>query len=288
MIVTSSSVRPETDLVDASFDSSKAFNSFLYMEVDPHRFKYTVFDMKKSRYHLLKVFSLSPEESIPANLVPVYETQPLLKTDYRGVRVIFNNDKSVIVPKSLFDENEAEAYFSMQHELGEHEMLLIDHLRNSETVNIYAADKPTYDFMKTKHGGFKYFHSSSLFIETLYIKFRKVQEDGICVNVTDDFIQVCCIQSKKIRFFNSFPYKTPEEVLYHILNVSEQLGFNLKEFQLMFMGNVEKGTELYELVQKYISNILFSKRQKNVQFSTTLNAILEHEHFALFNLNLCE
>src|SRR5688500_284838 len=131
MSLTSPSIQPHTDLVDAGFDMSKAFNCLLYLEVDPYWLKFTVYDMKKSRYHLLKTFPLSGSTDGPiTTLTHIYESEPLLRTDYRGIRVIFNNEKSVVVPKSLFDENELEAYFNIQHIQGPNEILLVDHLRN--------------------------------------------------------------------------------------------------------------------------------------------------------------
>jgi len=64
-----------------------------------------------------------------------------------------------------------------------------------------------------------------------------------------------CIEKEKLRYFNSFQYRTREDLAYYIIFVIEQLGLNPDTITLLLMGNIERESERFELLFRYIRNI---------------------------------
>ena len=61
---------------------------------------------------------------------------------------------------------------------------------------------------------------------------------------------------------------------------AEQLNLNPEDFQLTFLSDIEKESELYELVYKYVRNVNFFKPEYEIP---TEFEISEHSNFTLLN-----
>ena len=90
------------------------------------------------------------------------------------------------------------------------------------------------------------------------------------------------LKNKKLEFFNSFNFKTKEDFIYYVLFTSEQLQLNPEEFVLTFLGGVEKESELYDIVFKYVRNIEFLNLEndaiQHLDISKHSNIIVLNQH----------
>ena len=80
------------------------------------------------------------------------------------------------------------------------------------------------DLIKAKFINYKINHFSSTLIEGLLIKYKNQDlHNKVFVNVRSKFIDVLIIEGgPKLIFFNSFRYKTVEDLAYFLIYVLEQ------------------------------------------------------------------
>ena len=93
--------------------------------------------------------------------------------------------------------------------------------------------------------------------------------------------EIIIVQNQHLLLFNSFDYKTPEDLIYYLLFTAEQLNMNPESFPLEFLGAIAEEDAFYKIAYKYIRNVsLFdvSDLQKKNSFSKADNL----KHFTLF------
>ena len=62
-------------------------------------------------------------------------------------------------------------------------------------------------------------------------------------------------KNKKLLFFNSFDYKSKEDILYFLLFSLSELSLNPDNIHLVCCGLIDLDSELYGLLYTYIRNI---------------------------------
>jgi hypothetical protein len=77
------------------------------------------------------------------------------------------------------------------------------------------------------------------------------------VNVHTSTFDILVLKGEKLILANSFSFHTKEDFIYYILFTAEQLGLDTDTFQLSFLGNIEKASEIYKIAYQYIRNINF-------------------------------
>lgn len=100
------------------------------------------------------------------------------------------------------------------------------------------------------------------------------------VHVNETHFEIVVLQNQKLEFYNSFDYKTPEDLIYYILFTAEQLSLNPENFKLEFLGNIDEESPLFEITFKYVRNVSLM----NMNF--TFNSFTEkenREHFILLH-----
>ncbi len=92
----------------------------------------------------------------------------------------------------------------------------------------------------------------------------------------------------KLQLCNSFKFETDEDMLYFLLNVYKQLGFDTNLMPLVLKGDIEKELSKFQLIYKYIRNVSFAEETDTIKFAPFSAAILPHKYFTLFNSFACE
>jgi len=209
-----------------------------------------------------------------------FETNELLNNDFTSINVTHSNNLSTFVPIPFFDEDKLTEYLQYNLKVLENEFITYDTIENVEMAAVYIPFVHLNNYLFERFGSFEYKHSSSVLVETLLKENHTNDKTHFFVNVETDIFQIVVLKNKKMEFFNTFNFKTKEDFIYYILFTAEQLHLNPEEFQLTFLGDIEKESELYEITYKYIKNVKFL--QPNYTYSKDLK-ISKHSHFTLLN-----
>ncbi|MDQ3046168.1 MAG: DUF3822 family protein, partial [Bacteroidota bacterium] len=124
---------------------------------------------------------------------------------------------------------------------------------------------------------------STPLIESLLRQNKNQQAKKLIIHVQPSHFEILVIEGKKLLFYNTFNHHTSEDLLYYLLFVCEQLQINPEKISLTVLGELEKNTGLYLLLQKYIRNISLGERSDTADFSYQLQTLPKHSYFTLFN-----
>lgn len=210
----------------------------------------------------------------------LFNQEKVLQLNYKSVFVTHFNNLVTQVPQPLFNKNNLEKYLQYTVKVLENDFIAYDELNNSEIINVYIPFVNVNNFLLDTYESFTYKHSSTVLIENLLNEYKNSEGSFCFVNITGKHFEIVVIQNKKLALYNFFSFTTKEDFIYYILFTAEQLNLNPEEFELILMGDIEKESELYDIVYQYIRNVKFYvPSNANLQ----LNELPSHSHFTLLN-----
>lgn len=209
-----------------------------------------------------------------------FHKYPELKAGYDEIVIIHSNNLSTFVPVALFDEEYLGSYLQFNTKVFETDFFAFDPIEKYEMNNVYIPYVNMNNYFIDQFGTFEYKHSNTILIEKLLDFSRNNDERKMFVHVNETHFEIVVLQNQKLEFYNSFDYKTPEDLIYYILFTAEQLSLNPENFKLEFLGNIDEESPLFEITFKYVRNVSLM----NMNF--TFNSFTEkenREHFILLH-----
>lgn len=228
------------------------------------------------------------DKSVTLNLKAVFIEDDMLKLPYRVTKIVFTTPHFTLVPSKFYDDKSRLAYFDNLTSVNGQEQFEFDILKNIESHNVYLAENALIDAMKSTFPQALHFH----FITPLIQGFHKIasRRDGyqVFANVRDGQVQVLFFDGKDLVFANSFPFRTPQDLVYFILNVYEQFKLNPEVIPLSISGSLTEDSDIFKFIYRYVRYISFVSTPSYFRFGQQFTGIPQHFYFDLFSVKLCE
>ncbi|MFM1875648.1 MAG: hypothetical protein RL266_1385 [Bacteroidota bacterium] len=198
----------------------------------------------------------------------------LSETDHTENQFSISDNLVTQIPKSLFDESFIEKSFEFVFGNSDELHLKQYEFRNSPTVGFYAIPKGFPGSIIANC------HSSYLlWLDDLSTKSKRSEA---FLTLNERQFSLVVYRNGQLNFCNWFQFEKPEDVLYFLMASLEALNVLHSEIDLVLQGDIEKGDETYLLLSRFISNISFAKRPKNLSYSYSFNQLAEHRLPFLF------
>lgn len=211
--------------------------------------------------------------------------------DYKYIRrrVFVETRKSTLVPLMLSQEGTHRDILGFNHPLEEAETVMADAVTAGELIHLFALPDATLKAIGDWAGGASIHCASSALLELLIGQFKNLKlDDKIFVHVRPRWFEVVYLREKKLRFFNSFEYKTREDFAYYLLFVMEQLGLNPETTETVLLGEIEQESSVHQIVLRYVRNVGFARRLTALSFPYGFDELPRHSYFTILNTSLCE
>ena len=215
------------------------------------------------------------------HLAMAFKENPELTESYDQIVIIHENNLSTFVPTALFDEQFLGSYLQFNTKVFESDFFTYDEVSTYQMNNVYIPYMNINNFFIDAFGQFSAKHANTILVSKLLDLSKNVDEKKMFVHMSFNHFEIIVVQNQKLLLFNTFDYKTPEDLIYYLLFAAEQLSLNPEFFKLELLGSINESDEYFKIAYKYIRNVsLFdtSDLQKNNSFSTADNL----KHFILF------
>jgi hypothetical protein len=125
-------------------------------------------------------------------------------------------------------------------------------------------------------------------IESIWGNYKNhIRNDHIFVHLRENNFDLLVFDRKQLKYCNSFLIKAPEDLVYYLVFVMEQLDLNPEDSEVTLIGAIDRGSPGYGLLSRYIRNLDFSSRNDSYSYSYVLDDLPGHFYFPLLNLGLC-
>ncbi len=219
-----------------------------------------------------------PEELV-TKIEPLFKADKELHYDFDAIDVYYKNDLYTLVPQKFFDEEKLSTYLDYSVKTFSTDLCAFDNLPSIEANLVYIPYININNFLFQNFGEFEFHHYMSLFISKA-IAVNQENRLTMYVDFGRALMNVVVINGKEVSLCNSFHFSTPEDCLYYILFTAEQLNIDNLEINLNISGYLDKDSKIYNLIAKYVKNIVFSETKNSILQDT---AIAKHQEFVLLH-----
>lgn len=230
-------------------------------------------------YHFASNSSIAERNALTAGIISndAIAQQVFSKTD-----IIWCTPQSIITPQSFFTrEHSGEMLELVFGDAGtfavKHELVLKQHAYNIYRVDAAAEKKITGKFPAAVQ-----WHQSSLMLN-----FAADNKNWLYCNFNPGSITVMLRGNGRLQALQVFEYNTPEDAVYHILNVCRQFDIAAVDTLIAASGMIDETSALYRELYKYFLGISFFELPELFSYSDDIKSYPSHYFSHLFATAAC-
>jgi hypothetical protein len=189
-----------------------------------------------------------------------FNSEEVLNETFSAVNVIHVNDLSSLVPKPLFNEDYLADYLKFNSKILKSDFITFDDISINDSVNVYVPYVNLNNFIYDQHGSFTYKHFSTVLIENILTLEKNAIDTKVYAHISQNHFEIVIVNNGELLIYNTFEYTTKEDFIYYLLFTTEQLQLNPETLHLVFIGDINKDDELYDISYQYIRNVSFGSR----------------------------
>lgn len=210
---------------------------------------------------------------------------------YSKTSIVYVTEKVTLIPAALYNTDDLEAYFSLNHTLRGNEIIETYKVKNAESVIVYALSKRLKNDCIDKFGAqVLFFPQTAPLLESSILENKLVESKTVFVSLESTFFDVIILEGQKVVMCNSYDFTNVNDYVYYLMNVYEQLGLNTLKDKVVLSGRISRTSSYYDATKMFIKNTEIKvplPTQQNI-LQTPFNQISFPLFSQLINLRLCE
>lgn len=266
-------------LVNAANITEKKYQK-LTVQVSSSGMSFSSFDTLN--HHILSVDEVVFDGvNAEATVEKILKEHAVFQESYDEVVVLHENNLATFVPLPLFNELYIGSYLQYNTKVFETDFFDYDTISSHAIITVYVPNVNMNTVFEDHFGTCNYKHVHTVLVSRLLDLSKNVDDKRMFVHMAKTHFEIIIVQNQHLLLFNSFDYKTPEDLIYYLLFTAEQLNMNPESFKLEFIGDVVENDAYFKIAYKYIRNVSIfdiSDLKPNNTFSTADNL----KHFILF------
>ena len=180
---------------------------------------------------------------------------PCFSYTYRSFHVICVSEKYTLAADHVFVEQQKERLFAFCHQADRSLKVIAQPVNALNTFILFGIDEEVYAFLMRSLVNPVFVHSLSLLLLAGHKRSVAVSRKLMHVAIHKSTIDVLCIEHGDLLFLNSYGYDTGSDILYYIMYICKQTGFNQLDDYLTISGNQARCQPVLSIVNKYIKQV---------------------------------
>jgi hypothetical protein len=197
------------------------------------------------------------------------------------------NSEHTLVPANYFRPEDAEEIFHLNFTRKEGTIVQSQKIQCMDAWLLYRSNPSLPEAIRASVKSPVFHHHLAALTESFFLRHKNDAGTLLLVHLRRDAMDIVVKSARRILLVNSFSWKTPEDILYRVLNVYEQLQLNPEQEKLFLSGNAIKGAPAVALLQQYIRHVDFMDRPPVASYSNVLDGLAPEQYYSLFSQVLC-
>jgi hypothetical protein len=173
----------------------------------------------------------------------------LLNRNYLTTHCYYNVEEAIMIPGERFTASAADDYLSLIYgESARHEFQYELIGENEKMVNAYRISRSIHERVGRHFVSYKPHHSYTSLVKDV-LERTEPSDHFIKVQFYSHHIIAAIVKHNQLQLIQSFHYETPEDILYHLVNINRQFELNPAYSHLEVSGMFETGSELHIQLQ---------------------------------------
>lgn len=281
------------NLFDPAFDQGHTMKYRLSILFQQDGFSFCIVDNRTRKYlAVYEARNLTPvvagSDKLCGLVKKHLESIGISRLPFGGVDIAYFSPKVTLIPAGFIQSLSIDDYFKFNHSLDISEVVLRQEIPVAEVSAVFSLPACLKTlaldwFQATKVGC-----SANILIQSLLRANAHILARQVFINLWAGHFDIIILQGRKLLYYNTFKKLVPEDLVYYVLFVLEQLGFIPAEEELTLLGEIDEDSSDYKLLYQYINSLQFGSAMPYAEFSPIFREVLVHKHYTLFNLPFCE
>ena len=230
-------------------------NNKLSILFEKDGFSFSVFKNSNQLSHSEFVnFDINSEMNIELILENHIKENLYLKQEYNSVDICFLNNQFNIIPNEYYiAENDKEMWISFNTEIYENDKIIDDSLDTYNAHFLYSYPHEVEAILTKYFPSYSIKNASFLFIESIK---SENDEPEVFINLHDKSLEIICLKSDKLLFYNLFEVNSNNDIIYYILNIYKQLELDTNKNILYYFGKIQERENLLKMLLNFVRNVV--------------------------------
>jgi hypothetical protein len=271
--------------------TNKIYSDNLFNELATSEYEHTVFieashissvvsDPKNNQILQLSVFSAPGINFLMLSYDELKEIAPLtecLKPKYKERKVVISSQQVSLVPESLLNVVETEAYYGLNQKIMPQSQVLYCKMHVQQTAALFNVRNELMKLIRFGMPMVDVYHGSLLFIKAVESQGFENAANKLHIQVHASYVEILNLD-QHIKFYNTFTFESDTEIVYYLLAAAEQLQIS-HACDVVLYGNAAHLNELYLLLQKYVKSVQYGIKPKMYTYPLSFKQFGEHQFF---------
>ena len=191
----------------------------------------------------------------------------ILSRGYNATKIFFNLPEVVLVPNSLFDINHINDYVEAIHGSTGTNITKSEKVGTSPDINVvYRISKSLFDMI---HSNFMMVDTEHVYTSFIKRAINSPYSAGTFLKVQFYHHQmvVALVQYGKLQIVQSFSFTVSDDVVYHLLNLSEQFNISISQTDVELSGIIDEKATPYMHIKKLFAKVFFETTEHTAEFT---------------------
>jgi hypothetical protein len=258
---------------DPEYDPQVTEGNELLLMVEGEKFSFVVLQTESKKVLIWGEDFDSDELENPRSLGVI------LTAPYSDIKAIVPSSSFFIIPKELYTENGLED-FARFLTLEPGDSILVNELDQNSNV-IFKVTESELKTLENRVDKQNIFFAGKAFSAAIIA--AKPDNHNFYVHVEDTQLQLLFMQNSAVRYYNSFEFKNPDELMYFIVLAANELNLDLSETSVFFSGDVNISDKKLQRVSDLLPKIYLNQ----ARIVVLPQGFLPHQILLLSGLTLC-
>jgi hypothetical protein len=240
-----------------------------------------------SKYLSLISFSFLDKTNFLAEIVDFFTAENLLASNFAETNLIIADPRQTLVPDVLFEKGTEKRIWELNFLPDSDSEIKYSYLQKSSNVILFPVRKDLISKFNSLFKNIQIFPSSFSFIESHYTLNKlseKTASTKIFVQVYEEYAEMLILENTSIKLFNTFQYRTNNDLLYFIINVFEQLKLSRENSEISFSGFIETDNISVLNLRKFVGLVYFESQNPAFKYFYKFQEIAPHYFYNFLNL----
>lgn len=210
---------------------------------------------------LVRLFELytSKQTTDSAFLQSVLASEKLVGVQFSDVIFIHNQKEMVLVPSSLYTENLNANLIGTIHGDQKEYSISVDDVHQWKLHNVFGSSTEMLELILDKYPQARQVQYMSACLRGIFHTLRAGVDQRIKLYVLPSCFNLVVLKGDKLQIAKSFFYETPEDIIYHLMNVVDKNGLDTSEVFVEVSGLLDSSSGTWKELSKYFLNVSAEK-----------------------------
>ena len=267
-------------MVQKSFGiySNKQEDCHLFIEVGERHLACWTLSVEDNAWNAFELFQFQntpDEQSFEVIFAEVKLHAALIGKTYQSTKVIWENADALCVPNPYFTEDLIDDY--IQTVIGNKPNTVSRSAQVSDIKLLYLVNAQVLKIITDQFPGAEHFHKQQLFLSKgPQPQLLEAYHGQVYLLFYEGHFLMAVYKQKQLQLIRSFDYQTPEDVVYHLLNMSALLGLELSTTIFIVAGLIDLDSSLFTELYKYIPVLQMEKAADGFQNNEVFSEFPAH------------